>query len=210
VYGQHPEVTLSQVEDLHTDARRIIAAGQIPVVSEGPKIITKKEAANLGVDNRFKAVADEWYQAELKANPQLSHVWKANNRRWLDQANDAFGNKLLPDIEAADVLALIKKIEATGFAASAEYLRQTVSRVFHYGILNLRAPRGFNPAEAVRGAVRVPKKKHHPKLERDQIKPFIDAVQQSDEPEEIKLGLMILLHTFPRRQELVFMVRDPG
>jgi integrase len=203
VYGQYPQVSLKQAEDLHTDARRIIATGQIPVITNG-KVLPKREAASLGVDNRFRAVARDWYRAELRANKNLSEAWRENTKRWLRQANTDFGNKLLPDIEAADILAVIKKVEAKGFAASAEYLRQTVSRVFHYGILQLRAPRGFNPAQALQGAIKVPKKRHHPKLERDQIKPFIDAVQQSDEPEEIKLGLMILLHTFPRRQELVF------
>ena len=202
VYGQYPEVSLAEAVDMHNDARKLIAAGQVPAVVN-KKVIAKKDAVSSGVDNRFRAVGEAWYAAELRANPALSEAWRDNNRRFLDRAYEDFGNKPLPEVEAADVLALIKKVEAKGTPVTAEYIRQTVSRVFNYGILNLLAPRGFNPAEAIRGAVKVPKKQHRAKLEPDAIGPFIRTIRESAEDEAIKIGLEILLHTFPRRTELV-------
>jgi hypothetical protein len=88
--------------------------------------------------------------------------------RWIGWANDDIGTRPLPEVEAGDVLAIIKRVSDRGNPASAEFCRQTISRVFNYGIRTLRAPRGFNPAEAVKGAIIVPEKRHRPKLEANQ------------------------------------------
>jgi integrase len=107
----------------------------------------------------------------------------------------------LPEIGAAEVLRLIKRVAKTK-ATSAEWLRQTVSRVFAYGIRTLRAPKGFNPAEAVRGAIIVPDQKHHPKLTVKELPSFFADLEKHEAPEAMKLGIKIMLHCFPRKNEL--------
>jgi integrase len=202
VFGQWPTLTLEKARELHLDAKRMVASGNLPAVLNG-KIVSKSEklkATSIG-DSRFKTVGEEWYAAEQEAAPK-SDSWKENFRRWLDLVYQDLGEKTLQEIEAADVLAILRRIAAAGTPATAEYIRQTISRVFNHGILNLRAPRGFNPAESCRGAIKVPKKKHHPKLKPEEIPAFIAAIRESQEPEAVKLGLQILLHTFPRRTEL--------
>jgi integrase len=201
VYGTYPVISLEKARDLHIDAKRLATAGTIPAVHNG-KIVSRAEslkAENAG-DNRFKTIGEEWYSAELKASPK-SKSWQENYSRWLSWCNDAFGSRPLPEIEAADVLALVKKIEAEGKANSAEHCRQVVARVFDYGITNLRAPRGFNPARAIQGAVIVPDPKHRPKLDVKEIPAFLKAID-GHEREDMRLALKILLHCFTRKNEL--------
>src|SRR6185503_10243433 len=206
-YGQWPTLTLEKARDLHLDAKRMVASGSLPAVMNG-KIVSKTEklkASSVG-DSRFRVVGEDWYQAEQRAAEKggkpLSDSWKENFRRWLDLLYQDLGEMRLPDIEAPHALAIIKRIEAGGHAASAEFVRQTGSRVFHHGSLQLLAPKGFDPFAAVRGAVKVPKKRHHPKLRPEEIPVYIDVVKNSAVPEDVKLGLLILLHTFPRSTEL--------
>lgn len=207
VYGQYPDVSLAQADELHTDARRLIAAGQIPAMFKG-KVIAKLDRAAQGIDNRFRAVARDWYRAKLKAarksgNP-LSDSWRDNIKRWLRLANTSFGNKLLSNVDDGDVLALLKNMDSKGRSASAEALRQVLGYLFDWGMLNRRRPQGFNPATALKGAIIVPDKKHRHKLDLKEIGPFLRAIDDSDELEELKLGLKLLLHTFVRRTELIF------
>lgn len=197
VYGKWPAVSLEKARKLHDKAKELLAEGKNPALQ---KRIEKQRRNQLG-DNTFRSVGQEWYAAELRAASK-SAAWEQNYSRWLKWAYEDFGNRALPDIEAADVLALVKRIEQSGKAASAEYCRQTVARVFDYGITQLRAPRGFNPAAAISGAVIVPDRKHHEKLNANELPDFLKALDGYTGPEALKLGVKILLHIFPRKVEL--------
>lgn len=199
VLGQYPELSLKAAEEKHIEARRLLADGKNPAAIKQEQ---KQQRAAIG-DNSFQAVGEEWYAAKLKADPDLSQSWKENTRRWLNQAYAAFGRSPMPDIKPRDVLKLIKGVADKGYISSAVSLRETVSQVFSHGIANQYREDGLNPAAAVKDAIKRPEKKHHAKLEIDQIAPFLRAVKSSDEEETIKLGLLVLINTFPRRSELV-------
>jgi integrase len=120
--------------------------------------------------------------------------------RWIGWANDDIGTRPLPEVEAGDVLAVIKRVSDRGNPASAEFCRQTISRVFNYGIRTLRAPRGFNPAEAaVKGAIIVPEKRHRPKLGANQLPAFLADLDKYQGPGAVKIGIKILLHCFLKK-----------
>lgn len=198
VYGKWPAVSLEKARKAHEKAKELLAEGKNPALL---KRIEKQRSKQQG-DNTFRSIGEEWYAAELRASSK-SEAWKQNYKRWLSWAYEDFGNRALPEIEAADVLALVKRIEQSGKAKSAEYCRQTVARVFDYGITNLRAPRGYNPAAAISGAVLVPERKHHKKLEPGDLPAFLAALDGYKGPESLKLGVKILLHCFPRKVELI-------
>lgn len=198
VYGKWPAVSLEKAREKHRAAQELLADGKNPALL---KRLEKQRRNQLG-DNSFRSIGQEWYAAELRAATKSS-AWEQNYSRWLSWAYEDFGNRPLPDIEAADVLALVKRIEQSGKAKSAEYCRQTVARVFDYGITQLRAPKGFNPAAAISGAVIVPDRKHHKKLEAGDLPGFLSALASYNGPEALKLGVKILLHCFPRKVELI-------
>lgn len=200
VYGSFPDTSLQGARELHTDARRLIAKGEIPAVLNG-RIVPRKEKQRAGqhsTDKRFKTVGKEWYEAELKAGAK-SESWKANYSRWLGWACEEFGERPLPEIEPADVLSLLRKIEARGHAKSAEELRRVISRVFNHGIVSLRAT--VNPAEPLKRVIKVPDAVHHPKLEAAELPAFLKAIDTHPQ-ENMRLALKILIHCFTRKQEL--------
>lgn len=200
VYGNFPEFSLEEARNLHIDARRLIKHhGQIPIVHNG-KIIAKSERQKAVKDDRFRAVGDEWYAAKLQEAPK-SASWKQNYRRWLDWAYEGIGNRRLSDIEAADILALVKKVAAEGKLNSAENMRRVIASVFDHGIANLLADKGFNPARAIQDAIIVPEPKHRPKLDAKDLPAFLRAIE-THEREEMRLALKILIHCFTRKQEL--------
>lgn len=203
VYGSMQDMSLKQARAEHQADRLLLTKGLDPA-DERDKQHRERQVAALTEKNQakntFEVVAAEWLKAELKAKPR-SAVWKSNIERWIGWANEEFGNRPLPEIEAADVLSLITGI-ADKYPASAEFCRQTISRVYKYGIRTLRAPKGFNPAEAVKGAVIVPPKKNRPKLGPKDLPALLSSLDAHDGPEQVKIGVQLLLHTWVRKEEL--------
>lgn len=201
VFGRFPAMPLKEARAAKLQAKLLLHQGRDPAAERRQIAEAAKQAEEESKNrNIFRAVAQEWYDEEQQARAK-SESWKANMSRWISWANEDFGNKPLPEIEASDVLALIKRI-AKEYPTSAESCRQVVSRVFNYGIRTLRAAKGFNPAEAIKGAVIVPPKKHHPKLTVKELPQFLRDLDAHDAPERLKLGIKILLHSFPRKNEL--------
>ena len=208
VYGSFPDLGLAAARQEHAKARLLLAQGLDPADEkkkgrQAQRLAIEQERAES--KNTFRNVAEDWMQATVKAKGKAgkkpSKTWASNIERWIGWANDEFGNRRLPEIEAPDVLRLINRI-AEKAPASAEFCRQTISRVFSYGIRNLMAPKGFNPGEAVRGAIIVPEKKHHPKLVAKEIPAFLAALDKYQGPEAVKIGMHLLLHCWTRKNEL--------
>ncbi len=84
----------------------------------------------------------------------------ANIKRCLEA--DIFpwlGNRLIKDINAPDLLAVLRKIESRGAHEKAQRAREYVGRVFRYAIQTGRAER--DPSGDLRGALTPVKAKHH-------------------------------------------------
>ncbi|CAN5299754.1 hypothetical protein BH10PSE15_BH10PSE15_06260 [soil metagenome] len=108
-------------------------------------------------NNTFKSVAEEWVlkcEREERAKRTLEKI------RWLlDIAYPLIGTRPINDIEVQEVLAVLRKLEATGRYESARRMRSVISRVFRYGIATARCRRDV--AADLRGAIVVPKTKHY-------------------------------------------------
>jgi integrase len=156
----------------------------------------KRQAAILGAENTVKAIAEAWY-AEIA--PHKSESWRDGHRRRLDKyILPAIGNLPITDIEAADVLVLVKGIK---FPKTAEYVRQIVARVFSFAVLNLRAK--TNPAREIRGAVIVPQATNHKPIAAKNIPAFIDKIDGYSGRIQTKLAAKLLLLTMTRKCELI-------
>lgn len=107
-------------------------------------------------NNTFRAVAEEWLvkiTREERAEVTFRKV------RWLlDMVYPFLGELPLQEIEVQEVLAVLRKVEATGRYESARRMRSVISRVFRYGIAAGRAKHGT--ARDLRGAIIFPKTKH--------------------------------------------------
>jgi hypothetical protein len=161
VIGLYPAVPLS-------DARRLVARGICPADN-------KQKARKASVEsaaNTVQAIGEAWY-AELA--PHKSATWRENTRRWLNnRVYPEIGKRPANVVEPAEVLALIRSVAEEGHAKTAEYIQQTLSRIYQYGVRNLRCQ--SDPAHACRGAIVVPPAVHHRPLSAKELPGFLEAI----------------------------------
>jgi integrase len=193
-YGLYPALSLAMARDRHHDARRLLASGIDPAAKKRQdRRDAVREAANT-----VAALAEDWY-TELA--PHKSESWRENVRRWLDKrVYPAIGTLPAADVTSADVLVLVKDM-AVKHAKSAEYVRQMLSRIFTYGVRNLRCSN--DPAHAVRGAITVPAPIHHRPLTDAEIPAFIAGVRAYQGRRSTVIAAELLLLTCVRKSELL-------
>ncbi|MDV3457700.1 Arm DNA-binding domain-containing protein [Sphingomonas sp. HF-S4] len=122
--GVWPEVSLADARDKRDAARKMVADGIDPAVEKK----RRKLRAQIDGNTTFKGVAEEWLAKitrEERAEVTLRKV------RWLlDMVYPFLGEMPLHEIEVQEVLAVLRKIEATGRYESARRMRSVISRVF--------------------------------------------------------------------------------
>jgi integrase len=194
-YGHYPDVTLADARDRHSEARRLVARGLDPVAARRK---SKEEAARSAV-NTFRAIAETWH-AELA--PHRSAVWQKNTRRWLDaRIYPTIGDRPADLIEPGEILDLIRGIANEGHANSAECIRQLVSRVFRYGVRNMRCK--SDPAHVCRGSIVVPPAVHHRPLSAKELPGFLEAIESYGGRYPTIAAVRLLLLTMVRKSELL-------
>jgi integrase len=190
--GLYPETSLAQAREHHSTARKQVGVGQCPVLIKR----RQRQAAILGAENTVRAIAEAWY-AELA--PHKSESWRLGTRGRLERhIYPHMGNLPITDIEAADVLALVKGIQ---FPKTAEYSRQILARVFSFAIRNLRTK--TNPAREVQGAVMVPQPTHYKPIAAKDITAFIEKIDGYAGRVQTKIAAKLLLLTMVRKLELI-------
>ncbi|PZU07126.1 integrase arm-type DNA-binding domain-containing protein [Sphingomonas sp.] len=150
--GPWPDVSLAEARVRRDEARKQIVAGLDPALEKKRARVSAKIAAA----NTFKDVAEEWVakcEREERAAITLDKI------RWLlGMAYPMIGSLPISDISPQEVLAVLRKVEATGRYESARRMRSVLSRVFRYGIATARTDRDV--AADLRGALITPKVKH--------------------------------------------------
>lgn len=151
--GSYPLISLAEARKRRDDAKRLLLDG----IDPGEH---KRQAAADTAKPTFGLVADEYIErlrhdgcAETTVN---KNIWLLENL-----AADLRG-KPIDEITAADVLAVLRHIEATGRLESAHRARSAISAVFRLGVATLRA--NTDPTFALRGAIKRPKVTNHPAI----------------------------------------------
>jgi integrase len=194
-FGVWPEVSLADAREKRDAARKQVADGLDPQAKKKLARIRAQIDSNI----TFKAIAEEWVlkiTREERAKRTLDKV------RWLlEMAYPTIGDRPINQIDAQEVLLVLRKIEATGRYESARRMRSVISRVFRYGIATARAQRDV--AVDLRGAIAVPKTKHYaaittPKEAGELLRSIEDYSGQAI----TKYALKMTPHVFVRPGEL--------
>lgn len=120
--GVWPEVGLAEVREKRDAARKLVAEGRDP----GAEKKLRRIRAQFDASTSFKAVAEEWITKitrEGRADVTLDKV------QWLlGKAYPLIGDRPVNQIEALEVLAVLRKLEAAGRYESARRMRSVISR----------------------------------------------------------------------------------
>jgi integrase len=193
--GVWPEVGLADAREKRDAARKQIAEGIDPLADKKLRRIR----AQIDADATFRTVAEEWIAKitrEGRAEVTMSKV------HWLlEKAYPIIGSRPIGQIDAMEVLTVLRKIEATGRYESARRMRSVIGRVLRYGVATGRAQRDV--AADLRGAITVPKTKHHAAI--TSAKEFGELLRRIEDCSGYtvtKLALRIAPHVFVRPGEL--------
>ena len=145
-HGVYPQVSISEARARRDDAKRLLRQGQDPGV-----VVKAEKAAEIAKANSsFSAVGVEWKQRKIVAERKSASTL-AKTEWLLGILNDGIGSRPLAEIEAPEVLDLLRRVEAQGKHEAVKLLRATASRVFRFGIASGHCKR--DPAADLRGAL---------------------------------------------------------
>jgi integrase len=122
--GTYPDVSLKLARTRRDDARKLLADGIDPA--------DKRKAEAVAAADTFEAVAREWY-----ATRAASWVPAHGERIMRRLERDVFpwiGRKPIASVQAPDVLAILRRIQARGAIETAHRALTNIGQVIRYGI----------------------------------------------------------------------------
>lgn len=163
--GTYPKTGLRAARDKADEAREQIAAGINPSdirKAKKQQVLKEREAdrrlaEGLPPVDSFEEVGREWF-AKFSPTWAPSHSIKIIRRLEAD-VFPWLGSRPIADIEALDVLNVLRRIEARGAIDTAHRVSQNCGQIFRYAIATGRAKR--NPCPDLRGALPSVKQSHY-------------------------------------------------
>lgn len=151
--GAYPDVSLEKARKAREVAREQLRNGIDP--SEVRKV-NKLTAAHRAATS-FEAVAREWH-LEFSATWSASNAYK--NLRILEiNAFPWIGARVLKEVTAPELLAVLRRYKDRGCTDGAQRLRQVAGMVFRYGIRTGRCERDISAD--LKGALPTKRKTHY-------------------------------------------------
>jgi integrase len=139
--GTFPDVSLAEARDKVSEAKRLLRDGVDPGIAKA----TQKLAQGI----TFQAIAEEWLiqQAKTLSPRTLSKA------RWIleEFVYPRIGSRPVAELQAPELLAMLRPIEKKGHHETAHRTRQRVSQIMRYAIATGRATR--DPTQDLRGAL---------------------------------------------------------
>jgi len=131
--GAYSDVTLAEAREKASKARAKLAEG----VSPAKQRQAEKAAAQFASEGTFEFVAREWHA-------QMAREWAASHSVRLLARFEAdvfpyIGARPVGEIEAPELLAVLRRIESRGAIETAHRTRATCGQVFQYAIATGRA-----------------------------------------------------------------------
>lgn len=154
--GTYPDVSLAQARARRDEARKLLAEGICP-----SKARKEQQAAAPLEAETFEALGREWYGRQA---PNWSRVHADRVARCLEK--DIYpwlGPRPIREIEAPELLAVMRRIEGRGAIETAHRALQVCGQVFRYAVACGKAVQ--DPSGALKGALTpTGRDKHHASL----------------------------------------------
>lgn len=196
--GAYPAVSLSEARKRREDARALLGKGKDPSrEKQRHKIRRRMEAADT-----FKAIAAE-YCAKRRRDGEKGWAPATATRSeyLLSLLNGSIGSLPIADIEPADILAAIRKIESKGNLESARRTLQLSSMVFRYAVATARLR--SDPTRDLRGALTAPTITHYGAItDAEKVGDLLRAIDGYDGSGITKFALQLAPHVFVRPGEI--------
>ena len=196
--GRYPDISLSEARKRRDAARSQIALGSDPAREKQ----REKIRAKLSVDNTFAAIAAEYCEKRQRDGEKgWAPSTVIRTESLLTRLNASIGRLPISEIEPADVLAAVRKIEARGKLESARRTLQLASLIFRYAIATARLT--SDPTRDLRGALTSPTVTHYGAItDAKRVGELLRSIDDYDGSGITKLALQLAPHVFVRPGEL--------
>ena len=143
--GTYPDTGLKDAREKREAARKLLASG----VDPGEVRKAEKAAGEERAANNFAFIAEEWL---ARQSPRMAAATLEKARWTLDDlVNPWIGSRPITEIDAPEMLKLLRRIEERGAHETAHRTKQRCSQIFQYAIATGRATN--DPTAALRGAL---------------------------------------------------------
>ncbi|MEE4152559.1 MAG: integrase arm-type DNA-binding domain-containing protein [Erythrobacter sp.] len=196
--GTYPETSLSDARRGRDEARALIALGKDPSLEKQ----RKKARARVSAGNTFDAIAAEYIGHKSRDGAQPWAERTKAKAEWLkSELSPDIGRIPVAEIEPADILAAIKKLEAAGKLETAKRALQFVGSVMRYGVATSRL--ASDPSRDLKGAILTPKVTHRAAiLDPVEFGGLLRAIGGYQGNASTYLALRLAPHVFQRPGEL--------
>ena len=193
--GVYPTVTLAGARESREEARRLLAKA----IDPGAAKKASQRAARIASENTFEAIAREWISRQRRRlAPKYSALLLA---RLEADIFPHIGSRPIAEIDAPQLLEVLRRVEKRGVIETARRLRQICGQVFRYAIAAARG--NDDPTTALRGALGAPgKSRGHAAMPLKELPEFLSALETYDGDPRTRLALRLMVLTFVRTTEL--------
>jgi integrase len=192
---QGGRLTLAEARLARVTWRAQVKSGHHPrLVRAARQLLASQSAAST-----FKAVAGEFVE---RRGGKWGESHRQHFTRFMEQdAYPDLGALPIASLGPGHVLAVLHKVEGRGAHSVARLGRGYLGQVFRYAVATHKATQ--DPTRALAGALAKAETKHHPPLARDEIGPFLKAVEtKANANRQTEIAVRLLLLTMTRTIEL--------
>ena len=193
-WGTYPELTLVEVREKRSEARRQLALGMDPRAE-----LRAKRESDSQVENCFEVVAREWHT-------KFKHTWKECHAKTIKDRleKDVYpwlGSLPIAAIKPTEILAILRKIEERGAPDQAHRVRFMVGQVMRYAVATGRAER--DASADLKGALSPPHRGHFAApTDPKQVAPMLRAIDGYTGTLLVRCALKLAPMLFVRPGEL--------
>ncbi len=211
--GEYPTMSLSDARLEHQEYRTILRGGQNPIavrkerlseaaqVNAGRRPARKPGTATVYPEGSFGSVGEEWFE-HWRRGKDLDYVKQVKG--WLDEdILPKLGKRPIGEIDAPEIMGMVKPIQARGATRVAQRALSTTSRIFRFAI-----PHGYarrNPAADIRPSDVLPvvKTRNHARVPERDLPALLLAIENYTGAQVTKSAMRLMAMTFVRTEELV-------
>ena len=196
--GSYPEVSLGDARKRRDEARELLAAGKDPSREKQ----REKVRSRLQAENTFAGISAEYCEKRKRdGHKAWAPATAVRSEYLLGLLNSSIGRLPMSEIEPADVLAAIRKIEGKGNFESARRTQQLASAVFRYAVATARL--ASDPTRDLRGALTAPKVTHYGAITvASKVGELLRAIDGYEGQGITRFALQLAPHVFVRPGEL--------
>lgn len=195
--GTYPDVSLARAREARDDARKVLAAGTDPMAQRKEQ----KAVRRLAAENSFASVARLWWNEwrPSRSERHAEYTW----RRLDADVMPAIGARPIAEIEAPDIVRMVKAIESRGALDIAKRMLQTSGQVFRYAIAHGLASR--NPASDIKpgDVIQARRRTNFARVEGKELPELLHKIEAYPGAVTTRIAMKLMAMTFVRTSELI-------